>query len=183
MLSPEKLFLLRIDQLRAVLKEPTATNLFDSSAKLRQLLLDEQPLIHQANRRLRTKFVFTVCEPWRLPDEFRDGLVHFQVGDGISPRLSPGPTKELNLDGFLKEFVLEHREHSVSVRDLIKYVAHYAGAVHKGEPDSPQTEALEHAAMTIHTFGMPSVLSSLRGVVDVVEVACDPLYRRLKEQH
>jgi hypothetical protein len=52
MYSPEQLFVMRMDDLKAILQNPSEPNLFHAAGYLRQLLLTE-PLIHQANSKVR----------------------------------------------------------------------------------------------------------------------------------
>ena len=136
MFPPEALFVWNINELQQILANPTPENLFAASGRLRQLLLDEQPLLHQANRNVREKISFVVTVHPALPDHLNRGLVFSQVADGLSPKMAPPhlSTKALNLDNFLKEPVMEINGQKLTVRDVIKYVANYAGYVHKGTP-------------------------------------------------
>jgi len=59
MYSPEQLFVMRMDDLKAILQNPSERNLFHAAGYLRQLLLTE-PLIHQANSKVRHKFRFAI---------------------------------------------------------------------------------------------------------------------------
>ena len=88
------------------------------------------------------------------------------------------PQKKLNLASFLKLEVMPFRGQVFTVYDLIKYVANYAGYVHKGEPDTPETKALEQAGLTIQLVEMPSVIQALLGISKVVLSACEPLYQK-----
>jgi hypothetical protein len=181
MFAPEVLFVRNIDGLRAILKEPSADRLFDSAHLLRQLLVDGNPILHQANRAARLKITFFVNrvqpDPPGLPEP-----VFRQIAEGISPSLVPKPEPQaLNLDGFLRHPVLQIQGDWATVRDIIQNVANYAGAVHKSTPDTPMTKSLEAVGRAIEVGGVPSVLRSLFGIIDVAVRGCEPLYARIKE--
>jgi len=188
MYTPEELFIRNIDKLKEFLANPTEENLFESSRMLRQLLADEQPLLHQANRNKRQKISFTIYDSGlqhpsaKERTGFAKDITFWAPLDGFSPRLGrPGrPTVTLNLDYFLKQPVAVIEDQMPTVLDVIKYLANYAGAIHKGTPDTPQTITLEAVAKELKFANTPSVIRMLLGVVDVVVEACEPLYQALK---
>ena len=63
---------------------------------------------------------------------------------------------------------------------MIKCIANYAGYVHKGKPDTPETKALEEAGVGVVVADMPSVIQALFGISTVVLSACEPLYQKLR---
>lgn len=185
MYSPQELFIRRIDELRQILANPSETNLFDAAPKLRQLLLDGDPLMNQANREIRDKFWFIVTALTARPNPDHpaaQGAVFSQIADGIAP--NPAfpmlPQKRINRDEFLRLEVLYHEGRAATVHEVIDYVCHYAGAVHKATPDSPETKSIEAAAINFGVGGMPSVLRGLTGIIQVVITACEPLYQKLR---
>lgn len=179
MYSPEQIFVWNVDGLREATKNPTILNLFSASGKLRLLLMDEHPLIHQVNRKLRMKLRFEVIT---YPDisEFMD-LPIFLHFSPISPNRAWPHTerKSLSLDHFLKCQIMQMDGKRLTVGDVIKYVANYAGAVHKGPPDTPETQALETASgLLLAEF--PMVLYAMRDIAEVGLTGCIPLYLRLR---
>ena len=58
MFTPEQLFTRNLDYLHYAVAHPTINSLFEASAKLRQLLTDNNNLLHQINRvrKLNTTF-------------------------------------------------------------------------------------------------------------------------------
>ena len=63
---PERLFVRNIDILRETIKTPKEDDLFESARLLRQLLVDENPLLHQVNRARRIKIIFHANLPSKL---------------------------------------------------------------------------------------------------------------------
>jgi hypothetical protein len=102
--------------------------------------------------------------------------------DGFSPSLGR-PWKhsnEVNLDGLLAAQIMEIDGLMITVKDTVKYVANYAGSIHKTAPDSPETHAIETAGVNIRIGGHPSVIMALRAICDVVVRGCEPLYEALR---
>jgi hypothetical protein len=180
MFSPETLFIRNLDHLKATLENPSEDGLFESAGLLRALLVDENPLLHQVNRALRLKVSFLVNTVIPDPPGLEPSIRI--IAEGISPSLVPKISNEaVNLDRFLKYGVLQIEGEWASVRDVIKYVANYAGAIHKSTPDTPMTKNLEAVGQSIQLGGVASVLRSLHGIIDVVVRGCQPLYMKIKE--
>jgi hypothetical protein len=165
---------------KAIVETPSADGLFESARLLRQLLLDEDPLLHQANRTVRLKITFLVNsmipDPPGLEPDFR------MIADGISPSLVPKiATETVNLDAFFRVPILQIDGQWATIRDVVQYVANFAGAVHRSTPNTPMTKSLESVGRSIEVGGAPSVLRSLLGIVDVAIRGCEPLYIKIKE--
>lgn len=61
-MGPDELFLYTMRDLRRRVEAPTDEyDLLMAAGLLRKLLLDDQPLVHQVNRRLRLKFAFEIA--------------------------------------------------------------------------------------------------------------------------
>jgi hypothetical protein len=117
---------------------------------LRKLLLDGAPLVHQVNRARRLKLTF------RMRDETPEpGLLGWGPGESLWPNSNYGQSAvvDLNLSQFLSRPTLVADGHVISVRDLINFMANYAGAVHASRPDDPKTEALWHVRWGEMRFG------------------------------
>jgi hypothetical protein len=83
---PEALFIWKIEDLKAILANPNEKNLLESSAILRMLLLDEHPLIHQANRNVGVRIAFMVVNLESSPTACEKGLFISQRATG-SPQI------------------------------------------------------------------------------------------------
>ena len=107
---------------------------------LRKLLLDEQPLVHRANRSRRFKLKFLMYD-----DQPPEGIEGWGPGYFLWPdpkNQSGRPIVELTLDQFLSRPTLVAFGHIITVRDLIKFMANYEGAVHTTVPNDEKTKAL-----------------------------------------
>jgi hypothetical protein len=183
--SAEQLFIWRIDELKAILANPTERGLFAASGLLRRLITDQNCLLHQVNRKIGEKVWFIVNDLTARPNPNHpaaQGAVFSQVASGIAPdpMFPQLPQKRLNLDNFLKMEVLFYNGQCLTVIDIIRYVANHAGEIHKSEPDSPEDKALEAAALNVRVGDIPSVLQNFTGIAKVAVTALEPIYGKLR---
>lgn len=180
MYSPQQLFVWNIDQLREAIKNPTHDALFAASGRLRQLIADEHSLLHQANRETKFKIWFVIVDRPKPTGSLAEGMVYF--GGSLSPRFARPhlAQKRVNLDKFLAETSSVINGNSISVLESIRYVANYAGYIHKGRPDTPGTKSLEEISQKIRINDLPTVLNAMRDISDVTVDACQELYSALR---
>jgi hypothetical protein len=107
---------------------------------LRKLLLDGDRLVHRANRSRRLKLRFRMSDEQPSP-----GIQGWGPGYSLwpDPAVPPQcPIVELTLKQFLARPTLVAFGHTITVHDLIKFMANYEGAVHATAPDDEKTRAL-----------------------------------------
>jgi hypothetical protein len=158
MFAPEELFVRAVDYLRLAAEQPTPNNLLEAAAKLRQLFADANPLVHQANRSHCLKLTFFV-----VPVD--------------QPRGSAA--RALTLDQFLSSPIAYVEGRWFSVIDHIRYLANYAGAIHKSQPDSPESTTLECLGKSVQIGGAPSTLYAIKSVCNIAIAGCQPLYEAI----
>jgi hypothetical protein len=90
------------------------------------------------------------------------------------------PQKRINLDDFLRQEVIYYKGQTATVREVTKYVANKAGAVHKQAPETLTEMTLEDVAINVKLGNMPSVIRGLKGIAQVVVTALEPIYNKLK---
>jgi hypothetical protein len=184
MYAPGQLFIWRIDALKKIIDNPTEENLFEAARFLRQILLDgANSLLFQVNRNLRLKIYFIIVGLTARPNPNHpaaSGATFSQISIAPDPHFPMIPQKRLDLDNFLKQEVIFHKGQTATVREVIKYVANKAGAVHKQKLDTPEEQSLEDAPLAFRLLDTPSVLYALDGITKVVVTACDPLYQKLR---
>jgi len=110
---------------------------------LRKLLLDEFPLVHVVNRSRRIPLRFIVNDESPPP-----GIIGWGLTDAFypDPAWENIPTVELTFDEFLRRTVLVESRQTISVRDLVRFLANNYGAVHTTPAHDPKSEALRDAA-------------------------------------
>jgi hypothetical protein len=162
MFTPEELFVRAIDYLRLAAEQPTSNNLLEAAAKLRQLFADANPLVHQANRSHRLKLTFFVVP--------------------VDQPLGSAP-HALTLDQFLSSPIAHVEGRWFSVIDHIRYLANYAGAIHKSQPNSTESSTLESVGKSVQIGGAPSTLYAIKPVCKIAIAGCQPLYDAIISEH
>ena len=164
---------------------------------LRHLLLDEQTLIDRVNkpedRRLDIRY--------EVMGTIESGLVYNPafgipkpvsafILDGLYPPaaraqpLPPLPTFSLKRDKFLS-FVVGWVDGNVevTVKDVIRFMAHVRGGVHTGSPRGSVEEAIEEFDGLIRLGDQGMVLRTVRGIGMVVTDALHPLVDVITAEH
>lgn len=163
---------------RAWSEPPDEYHLVLASGRLRMLLLDSAPLVHQVNRDHKLKITFEVGDHhpppppmptplfWSTPDALNPN--HFSTGHNI-------PIRSLSLDQFLSLRVMVFDGLDVNVKELVKHTANVAGGVHAGSSEGPTESKLDDLAAAMLIQGFPLGIRCLRGIVRVVVDSLRPL--------
>jgi hypothetical protein len=163
--------------------EASEYDVLRSSALLRQLLLDDDPLVHQVNRDRRLRLVFrtNVSEPiWKKagiePPAF------WSRHDGLDPEtaLVPPEVAELKRDGLLASVVMIVDGRNFTVRDVVDQAAHVLGGVHAGKPREEAQEALSAVAAAFRIGNADPITGALRAISRIVLRALQPLRREIE---
>ena len=143
-MTPDELFIRRLDDLHLSINSGDEYEVLDASGIIRQLFLDDHPLVDQVNKNHRQKLQFRVNQPI-FPDI--PGIpapdIWCEIGS-IDPRRFPqlGESSVLNRNPFLGLLIGRVQGHDYSVKDIISFVANVAGGVHAGSPKNAKDEAL-----------------------------------------
>lgn len=141
-----------------------------ASALLRQLLVDERPVVHAVNRKCRVRLRFRTLDLAPLPGE---PDVHWRK---LDPSLFPGGvTTDQTLDQFLAAVCLDWKGRRSTVKDLIKACANASGGTHLGPAKEPEEQLLLEFDEVVRVVGEEPSLKALSGVCRVVLVALQPL--------
>jgi hypothetical protein len=171
MTGKEQLFLDTVRDIQSKIVENNRYSITRASALLRQLLIDESPLIHQVNRRHRLKLEFETIDFTMKPP--LKPLLHWQNLDA-----SPFPRARkvrIDLDGLLRAQCLTFKEHEYSVLDILKACAHLKGGVHSGTPKTDKEEALLDLDEVFKIGPLDGSLAALRGILIVTLAGLRPL--------
>lgn len=142
-MNREELFLETIAELSRHAREGASEyEVLMSAALLRKLLLDDEPLADQVNRRpkLTIRYRFNDFPMLELPAPY-----FWTVQEALDPECLNGPellVVEGSRDRFLRQPIMYVEPHEITVKDLIKYVAHVHGAVHLGKPKTDKDAIL-----------------------------------------
>jgi hypothetical protein len=167
------------------------------AALLRKLLLDSPTLVSQVNRGHSVRIRFRVNE-YLIP-AIRPGFHVWSIEDGFAPEpgkpsppvvIAPGAPPypilgpvEVPIKQLLQKRVFIWEGRYVTVKDVIRHVAHFRGAVHADQPKKEQDLALQRLGERFWSRTMPGDLNLLRKIGLVVLDGLDPLRIRLLEEN
>lgn len=188
----DRLFLAALDELTARARPRSPEfDLVRAAGLLRELLLDERPLVHQVKRRGRPTPTFRIRrrkpdysgEPWWWLDALDADTV---VTDAMA-----GPVETVRLPGLLAVPMIclgaadrSNREpfRYLTVRDLVRYHAHVAGGVHRSPAKEPLHLALEEFPLKIGFGTVPMEAVAIACITSVVLKGLDPLRRAIQAE-
>ena len=173
-MDAKQLFLERCKQIETLAQSHAEIDLLDLAARLRQMFLDGDSLVHQVNREHRLRLVFLVGQFRSIPD------AHVTVAgleDGLDPDTRPpgSPSKEVNLDGFTGHVVLYLKEHGHTVRDIIKHASDAAGGVHRTDSPREQHRKIAEFSAGFDIGGLPAAMRQLKAIARVALKGLRPL--------
>lgn len=150
---------------------------------LRLLLLDS--LTDRVNREFRRKIRFRIGavigpetdNQGRIP---ATAIQYATVADAFDPEAAPGlemltRPRDVTKYELLSSVIMVTAGLHVSVKDLIKHLAHIHGLMHSDDPRSAADEALMHFRRKLRVGGTPAGLREIRAVGRVVSRALTPL--------
>jgi hypothetical protein len=160
MISAEELFIRRFDDLRVGLQARDDFDLLKVGAILRQLLVDEHPLVHQANTATRLKLRFRVNASRLRADDLQvETMIHLMgLGLDSTAFVTSGDVEEMNIDQFLKVVMISGDDRNVTVLDVIKHAANKAGGIHfsggSGASDSVDFFLAKLSTVGVHALAV-----------------------------
>jgi hypothetical protein len=147
----EELFIESLADLRDRISEPSRYDNLKASAILRQLLVDDYPLLHLVNREYHHKTLFITrqleyVEPLKVIDgQVQPGMIiNIEKIVPLENELEENLEK-LSIDQFLRKKCLIYNQYVYNVIDIIKINANIQGGVHAGAPRKDN----EHAAIEL----------------------------------
>ena len=130
------LFLNKYKDLKKLLDSTDKYDTLKMSAILRQLLIDEYPLIHRVNKKWKIKIRYKIySSPFVDPDD--PNITLWFRGTGLYPQEDSEPEYiyEINQDNFLSTRICKFKGEFITVKDIIKFASNVLGAVHRRDPD------------------------------------------------
>jgi hypothetical protein len=182
-MNREELFLSVINELRSRIAAADEYSLIKASALVRQLVLEERPLVSVANKSLGLKFSFRVA-PFK-DDDFQINRNATWLFRDIFPRgTSPAAPiwQTVNRDDFLRAKCLAYLPDRFSVREVVKFCAHVKGGVHHGEPKDRLDVLMNEIDENSRVQGIGLAVKSIQGIGDALLDGIKPLVDALEAQ-
>ena len=170
-MDADRLFLDTLDDLESRTgQDASEYDLLRAAALLRELLLDESPLVAQVN-----------CPP-KLPLRFKlrvkaqDPEHEFEIWLGINPTAAVEvPVREIDLTELLRVPLVFLPHSRVTVRQVITLAANVRGGIHRGKAKDPAHRAFEDFRLKVRHGGMPLELLLVAEIAKVVLVGLEGL--------
>ncbi len=171
----EYLFLATLADVRDRLQEGAAYSLIRAAGLLRQLFLDDAPLVDEVNRKYRTCMTFTTMDYRSGPP--RAGAEHLEAfWQNLDPSYFPrAPTVKVDRREFLRAPVLHAGPIHATVRDLIRACANAKGGVHLGKARTLEEKLLLDWDHAMRVGGEQPSLAAIAGVCRVCLESLRPL--------
>jgi hypothetical protein len=183
-MDSDRLFLHVLDDLDRLRNWGDAASEYEAlaiSRLLRQLLLDAQPLVDVVNRDRRMRIRYRVNDRG-VPRI--SGLREWAVLDGLDPDTAPpsDAVAAMTKDAMLRRPVMLTDGHEISAKELIKFHANVAGAVHAGEPQTDKEQALRAAHQSIGRDAWPMDVVCLFAIAHIVVKGLASLRERVRDE-
>jgi hypothetical protein len=182
MISSEELFIWIFDDMTEKVAKPSIYKMIKTSALLRQLYLDERPVVHQANRNHKLKLLYTIVGPdiQMSTSASTPGTVL-----GVNYRMTYVPvdvkikTHTRNENRFMNFEVVGTEGYSFKVSEVIKVIAHCYGGVHLHQPSG--REKILIGLFANHKFGnISQAFLLIQSIARTTLQGLDPLYQHVK---
>lgn len=167
----DRLFLETLDDLEVRIRlQASEYDLLRAAALLRELLLDESPLVHQVNRTtgIPLRFRLRVKEP-----EPGSG---FQIWLGLDPNSEvDAPIREVGVKELIGTTLVFLPTATLTIGQIVTLAANVRGGVHRGRPKDSAHEAFETFRLKMRHGDMPFELLLVVEVSKVVLAGLEPL--------
>jgi hypothetical protein len=90
------------------------------------------------------------------------------------------PSKTLGLKAFLAEPLHLIEGTTITVYQMLHYVANVGGGTHQGSPQNEKAEIIHETADQVLIMGHAYPLASIRGIAQVAHEALIPLYHMVR---
>lgn len=180
MITSEELFVRRFDELKESIQAVDDYNLLKIAAILRQLLLDEQPLVHKAIRETEIRPIFKVNLASRMDDIPIKPAIHV-MGAGLDPLSMPSKkgAENLTLEQFVSRVVIIRGDAEITVRHLIKFAANKAGGVHFDLHREDEYLEVDIVLKELAKLGVHGLTVTLQAIGRVTLASLSPLRKAL----
>jgi hypothetical protein len=187
MTQNEHLFISTIFDLQEKLEKANLYSIVRASGLIRQLLIDEKPLLNQINRKYKEKIVFKV----QINDDIykerinNDGTISkpWFALTFINPDINSKNFKLLNKDNFLKYKPLFYQEKEFSVLDIIKICSNKYGGIHLDELKNEQDIYLDKLNSTFNLNNFDCVIVVMYDIANICLNSLLPLTKKINEQN
>lgn len=140
--------------------------------------------MHKVNRSLKHEVLFQALDVKKLREEspsLLPGVFYSFQKTALEPTEFPNlPVRMMTLDEWLANPVVHMGATTLSVLELIKYLANSQGGVHKNDKDKAARPEVSDMSQKIRVFGVPAAMAHMPDLLEVALRALRPIYEQLK---
>lgn len=172
----EQHYLKTLDALNSRISSNDPFDILSASAIIRELFLDDRPLVDQANGQYTSDLTFDVCLPTPDPPGF-SAPGEFFIQEGLDPGTSESGklTFKLARDQFLKVVLIVIDGRKYTIKDVVLSGVTFMGTVHSGSAQSEKERVLKAVSDQMPIGGYSSSLRQLQAIGRVVIKGLTPL--------
>ena len=176
----KKLFVQSFEDLKEKTDSNNEYHILKSSGLVRAFFLDSPNLVDTVNRefRQRLQFVYSDSSQGYAAVLISMNPDHWAELDGFYPgtQITQAVNVTTGRDSMFSQIVLINSGETLTVKDVIKYVANVMGGVHPGNPK--ENDAKEQAFSEIASLygGLPAAIKQLQSINRVILEGLEPLY-------
>lgn len=186
MFSDEEVFLMKMDTLAEIGRNPTLPNSLTASAIFRLFFLDENAIVPKLAKTHKFKLRFRVADtpplpadrPGPYPDRPLRLVAAFQ---DLNPSWRH-PTKEVALAELLATWAHVHEAKRYTVRDIIDYTANVGGGVHQSKPKRESQKNIHAGINGGQIMEQPFPIFTIGWLTKLVLDTLEPLEQRIRAQ-
>jgi hypothetical protein len=171
-------FLETLDDLATRIRyDASEYDLLRAAALLRELLLDDSPLVHQVNRAIQVPLRFRLRVKTLEPGQ------EFLFWLGIDPNATvDAPIREVGLKEFLGTVLVFLPSSKITVGQVVTLAANVRGGIHRGRPKDPAHQAFESFRLKFRHGEMPLELLFVVEIAKIVLTGLEPLRRTVRDR-
>jgi hypothetical protein len=172
----ERLYLKTLDDLKNRISSQDPFDILSASANIKELFLDNYPLVDLANEQYTTNFTFDVCLPVRdFPGLPKPAV--FSIQEGLDPGMSRlgQVTSRLARDQFFMIVLININGREYTIKDVVLSCVNSMGDIHSGSAQCEKQKALKAVSDQMPIGGFSSSLRQLQAIGRVVVKALTPL--------
>jgi hypothetical protein len=182
-MDPDKLFLVRCQEVASLLDTNDEIKLLDLSRLIRQLMIDDQPLVGVVNRKpQKIGLSFRVGAFTYRPDKY---TAFMSLEDGVDPKKRyPGaPVVTLNQGEFLNHPVIYSHPFEVTIKQVVQYISNVAGGIHYDPIPKKKHAVMARLSQRVLRRGFSMGIVMLRDISTVMLRGLEPLIKNVEARN
>jgi uncharacterized protein (DUF486 family) len=179
--SPEDLFTRRYNELQEYSGSADHYTNLKCSSILRQLLLDQTPLINLANKKTRLKIEFKVDNTFHQKLPLSSAILYTSTEVGNLVLKFSVNLKTLKLDKFLSLQILEIENTRFTVKEIIKFASNKMGGIHLDTSTEQNEKVLEASLEKLEKLKIPALAIAVNSIAKIVLISLRPLKNELTQ--